>query len=210
MPHALHSMNLLPDRARWIWVGVFLCIGLRHLVHAAQTRSAQRLWHSGHLLMAIGMVYMFMPAAYRSVPRWPCWLIFTTATTLAGGYAVVKLLNGIRIDFPWVTLTAGLGIMAYMLAVMGEQAWAPLSYGAAICCGAEAIGWFTGALRGRAHDDHRLRTTIDSRGDGARTTRSRYLGGALPIAYHTTWLSRATLGLMAAGMAYMLVAMQRA
>lgn len=186
-----------------------------HATHIVRARGAHRLWHSGHLLMAIGMAYMILPLEYRALLSSPprlllanATVLFAVAAILAFGFAVLKLFEGIGIDLPWVTLTAGLGIMAYMLAGMAGEASAPLTYGAAIWCGLVGFGWFTGELCGRP-DARWLPPAVGPLGGAPRATAARYLAGTTPIAYHAGSLSRATLGLMAVGMAYMLAAMQR-
>jgi hypothetical protein len=122
---------------------------------------------------------------------------------LAGGYAVLRRLGGARIDLPWIALTVDLGAMAYMWAMMDGVAWAPVTYALTACCLAEAGGWFWRELHGR-------RGVSWSVGRTRRTGRAGapYLAGTAPLAHRTTRMGAAALGLMALGMAHMLVAMQ--
>jgi len=201
-------VDLLPSSIRWIWVWVFLFVIAVHLLHPLRVYGVHRLWHSGHLLMAIGMIHMFLPEEFKGGSHWAWEFVFAAATVLAGGFAALKLRQGTVIDLPWVTLTVDLGIMVYMLAMMDGATWAPVTYGAAIWSAAEAVGWFVGGLCGR-RDDSWLPKAIGPRGGGGEPAATvRYLAGATPIAYDATQLSRTTLGLMALGMAYMLIAMQ--
>jgi len=157
--------------------------------------------------MGIGMAYMFLPPQYRYTTRWPWQVLFAVATILAGGYALLKLRKGTRVDLPWITLIVGLGAMVYMWAMGDGLAWAPITYAAAIWFSGEAVGWFTGELCGR-RDNAWLPTAIAPSRGRATVMPAPYLTGSKPIAYGATWFTRTTLGLMAVGMAYMFVGMQ--
>lgn len=201
-------VHLLPSWVRWIWLGIFAFILVPHATHPLRTRGVARLWHSLHLLMAVGMTYMFLPLESDAVLRRAWELVFVGVTVFVGGCAVWKLFTRTRIDLPWVTLTVDLGIMAYMLAMMDGHGWAPLSYGAAFWCASEAVAWFTGELSGR-HEDQWLPKAIGLHGGDHRAAQAlRSVAGAKSIAHEVSWLSRTTLGLMSLGMAYMLVTMQ--
>lgn len=110
---------------------------------------------------------------------------------------LLKLRKGFQIDVPWIAPIAGLAAMIYMSAMSGGLAWAPISYTAA--------GWFSGELCGR-RDNGWLPTAIAPVRGGA--TAAPDLSRSKPIAYNATGLMRTTLGLMAAGMAYMFAAVQ--
>lgn len=194
----------MPDWVRWAWAGLFgLTLG-QHLAHVLRMCGLHRLWHSGHMLMAIGMGFMFLPR-YNGIPGWVWEVLFAAATALAGGYGLVMLHRGTRIDLAWITLVAGFAAMVYMWAMMDGFALAPISYAAALWFSGEAVGWFTGELCGR-RDKGWLPPAVARPRAGVKT--GAYLTGSMPIAYAATWPIRTTLGLMAAGMAYMLIGMQ--
>ena len=54
-------VNLMPGWARWIWVGIFFLILVPHVAHFVRMHGVHRFWHLGHVLMGIGMAYMFLP-----------------------------------------------------------------------------------------------------------------------------------------------------
>jgi hypothetical protein len=73
-------VNLLPEWARWVWFGAFSVIVVVHATHPFRTHGVPRVWHWGHLLMAIGMAWMFLPLERADAPpgrgswssrRWP-------------------------------------------------------------------------------------------------------------------------------------------
>jgi hypothetical protein len=51
--------NILPSWLAVIWTVVFIAIFVIHARHALDSDGQRRLWHSGHVLMALGMVFMF-------------------------------------------------------------------------------------------------------------------------------------------------------
>lgn len=56
-------VNLLPGPLCAAMVVVYLAIFVNHLRHAFDTGRQRRLWHVGHVLMALGMAYMFIPSS---------------------------------------------------------------------------------------------------------------------------------------------------
>jgi hypothetical protein len=196
-------VNLLPDWARWIWFGIFSFIVVVHATHPFRSHGVQRLWHSGHLLMAVGMAWMFLPLEYGNAFQWAWRLLFAAMAGLAGGYGVLKLVGGTRIDLPWIVLAIDSGAMAYMWTMMDGAASAAVSYALATCCIAEAVGWFSTELPGgRGHPWLPRAIGWSGRGEAP------YLAGSEPLAYRTTRIGATALGVMAVGMAHMLVGMQ--
>jgi Domain of unknown function (DUF5134) len=203
-------VDILPSWAGWGWAAVFVVVMLLHVQHAIRMHGAHRLWHSGHILMALGMAYMFLPQELLTVPNRPWQLGFAGATVLAMIYAGYHLRHGIRVDTPWLTLTFGLALMVYMWAMMDGLVWPPFTYLAAAWFGAEAAGWFTGHLCGDYHHRSFVPPAFGPRRKSGRRISDvgPYLAGCRPIAYGTSWGGRMTLGVMAIGMGYMLLAMQ--
>lgn len=204
----MDTFNLLPDPARWIWIILFIAIFALHVAHAVQMRGVHRLWHTGHMVMAIGMVYMFIPPRFLNGWAWPWVGVFGVVSGLALLFAVREYRRGRRVDLPWITLTAGLALMAYMWLMMGGLGWAPLTYAATGWFLAEAVGWFTEELCGR-NPRPVLPPAINPRlGPAIPLGTCSFLGGDNPIAHGTSSLGAKTLGLMAMGMGHMMVAMQ--
>src|SRR5271156_3735179 len=65
MSAATHgATNILPDWLAVIWTLVFIAIVVIHIRHVLDSDDGQRrIWHSGHVLMAFGMAFMFAPAS---------------------------------------------------------------------------------------------------------------------------------------------------
>ena len=59
---ATHMLNLLPLWMGVAWTAAFLAVAASHLRHMAATTGQRRPWHSCHVLMAVGMAFMYAPA----------------------------------------------------------------------------------------------------------------------------------------------------
>src|SRR5271156_5731224 len=58
------TTNILPEWLAVIWTLVFIAIIVIHVRHVLASDDGQRrIWHSGHVLMAFGMTFMFAPAS---------------------------------------------------------------------------------------------------------------------------------------------------
>lgn len=196
--------GILPDWVRWVWVILFLVVLAQHISHALRMHGIHRLWHCGHMTMALGMSYMFLPPSWGISQIWPWVVIFAFASLSALGYGILHLTRGNRVDFPWVTLTVGLAGMSYMWAMMEGINLSLVTWAAVVWFLMEAIGWFTTELCGRNVKPWLPRAI----GPGHPDRDHRYMSGDdRPVAYGTSWLGAMTLGLMAVGMAHMLAGM---
>jgi hypothetical protein len=65
------ATNILPNWLAVVWTLAFIAIVVIHVRHLRDTRGQQRLWHSTHVLMAVGMVFMYAPASidHYNVPN---------------------------------------------------------------------------------------------------------------------------------------------
>jgi len=57
------ATNILPQWLAIIWTIVFVAIFVIHLRHVLDTHGQRRAWHSSHVVMALGMVFMFAPSS---------------------------------------------------------------------------------------------------------------------------------------------------
>lgn len=191
------GLSLLPDWVRFLWVVAFVAIVAIHVGHAWPMGGQRRVWHVAHALMAIGMIDMFLRHGIGDVPRGAWEAIFAVAA--AGGAAWVvrgpRPVNGL-----WAISIIDLAAMVYMFALPGA-AIPLLTYLLAGYFGAEAVAWSTSLLG----DTGRWQGTLALPSEGApgRAT-------ALPVALagRASLGLRASLAVMATGMAYMFVAMQ--
>ncbi len=196
-PHG--ATNILPNWLAVVWTLVFLVILGVHARHVMQTHGQRRLWHTGHVLMAFGMAFMFAPGSldHFNIPNgfWP--LLFANAAGVVVAWILVKTLYGQPVNGLWAVLAFDLAAMAYMWSPSGYVA--PITWLLVAYFGIEAVLWATNSYRKL---DERL--VIKSGGmnpDGTLTATA-----VEPLACEHDL--RLTMALMTAGMAYMFAAMQ--
>ncbi len=205
-PLAVHeTLNLLPE-----WIGVvgtlvFVLVAASHLLHLAQTSGERRWWHVTHVTMAIGMAFMYVPAALDPFAiSSQFWQLLFAAVAFAVGARVVAALLGRASENPLWALTAiELGTMVYMWSTgsfVSALSWLLVAY-----LVLEAGLWAFNAYRAIDGDAPLFRwTALAPATDGApvlvATAPAKSLIGGLDISVSMT--------AMALGMAYMLAAMQ--
>jgi hypothetical protein len=204
MGHAggAHGVNLLPEWLGIVGVAVFVLIAISHLRHLAMTTGERAPWHACHVLMAIGMAFMYAPAAIHA-PAVPAtfWRVLFGA---AGVVVAVWALGGtVRApNLIWMLTAVGLGAMVYM--------WSPGSFAAPLTwilvayLVAEASLWALDAYRRIDGSTPIVGLTMASVG---------YQGGAVTLeAAPAPLLGELNISVsmigMTLGMAYMFVAMQ--
>jgi hypothetical protein len=210
IPHgaATHTLNLLPVWMGVAWTAVFLMIAASHLRHMTQTAGQQRSWHACHVLMAVGMAFMFAPAQIDplAVPSAFWKLVFAAAGIIAAVWAIGGV--GRISTLIWLLSSIDLCAMLYMWSGPRGTGTAPLTWLLTAYLLAAAVMWALDLYR---------------RLDGMTPIVSWRLlatesGATLPAAsIGTEAASGSLLGeldisasmiAMALGMAYMLAAMQ--
>jgi hypothetical protein len=83
MPPTMHT-GLLPDWLRVIWITALCVVAAVHVRHVWVMRGQHRYWHGGHVLMAAGMAYMYLPHTAHVLPG-------------AGAMAVFAVVAGVSI-----------------------------------------------------------------------------------------------------------------
>lgn len=208
-----------------------------------------RRWHASHVLMAAGMVVMFLPTNGMLIPAAAGVWVFALAAGLLALALFIARLRGAALGPLWAANVVDLAAMAYMFAMMSTRlAW--VSVPAAAWFAVQALGWATGWL-GRVLERGGLGETAPPTHHAAATTTvagqepdpsptaevheisTQEQGGeqtGAPVGVmtitaavtsrvaaiqrrvvdggHQDWSVRLTLSVMAAGMAYMLLAMQ--
>jgi hypothetical protein len=193
------ATNILPAWLSVIWTLIFLTIVVVHAWHVSETHGERKLWHSAHVLMAIGMLFMFAPPSldHFGVPNAFWQLLFASA---AGGlvmWMLVELTNGVGVNRLWVAITFDLAAMAYMWSPNGfvpVVTWILVGYFAT-----QAFLWASD--RYRELDGHDVGGHLLLTGDGTITA------SAVTSLVCERDL-RLSMGAMALGMAYMFAAMQ--
>jgi hypothetical protein len=242
----------IPDPVAVVWVVLFAMVAIVHLGHAAVMGWRHRIWHAGHVVMAIGMGVMFWPGTpLLGLPAAAgIWVYGVLAGLLALALAIIWW-RGVRLGMLWLVSVVDFAAMAYMFAMMSDRlAW--LSVLAAAWFTAQLIGWASGWLgavleRGGLGEPGPVTHAVPGASvtDGARFPgeRPRHAPGragtgspgvepdtaaasesagavtvvaraATAVRRHVTdggrrdWSVRITLAVMAAGMGYMMLAMQ--
>jgi hypothetical protein len=200
------AIDLLPAWLGAVWTAIFLLIAASHLRHTANNCGQRRAWHLCHVLMAIGMAFMYAPSAIDPlhVPAGFWGLVFAAA----GLVAVVWALGGIA-PVPtliWLLTSIDLGVMIYMWSGSAQTTAAPVTWFLVVYLVASAATWMLDLYR---------------RLDGAAPIFSlQILAGQPNASIAITNSARESASLlgeldinasmmaMALGMAYMLAAMQ--
>jgi hypothetical protein len=193
------AANILPTWLAVIWALVFLTVFLVHLRHLFDTRGQRRLWHSGHVLMSIGMAFMFAPASidHLNIPTSFWQVLFGAGTLVVVAWMVTEALERKAINALWVVMATDLAAMVYMWSPNGFRApvtWLLVGYFAV-----QSLLW--GTDRMRSLDRHALPGAFTVMSDGS-------VGAAVAQPLSCYRDLRVSMSAMTFGMVYMLVAMQ--
>ncbi len=115
--HHSDGLNLLPLWGSLFWVPLLAAVCALQVVHMLWMRGGSRRFHLVHLLIGIGMVYMFAP--WTTMPLDPDVPIafYSGLTVLVGGWVGLELQRVRRVNLLWVLATVECAAMAYMFAV---------------------------------------------------------------------------------------------
>lgn len=194
---------------------VVLFVHLRHLRGA--TRRC-RAWHAGHLLMALGMIVMFLPTGSMIVPAAAGEAVFVMAATGFGALAAVELGRHGRAAVIWSVAVIDLASMAYMFAGASLVWLTWLLVGWFVL---QALGWAAGhfdepperagdrtsSAPRAVREAGRVRDPAGGPGAGLAIVERAVAAPALQARNYSPSI-RASLAVMALGMAYMLLAMR--
>lgn len=205
---AMHMIDLLPFWMGAVWTTAFLAIAVSHLRHMVQTTGQRRPWHSCHVLLAVGMAFMYAPAQIDpiAVPSSFWKLVFAAAGVIAAVWAIGGI--GRVSTLIWLLTSIDMAAMLYMWSGPRQPGAASLTWLLTAYLLAAAIMWAldlyrrldgaTPIVSWQLLAGEPGAVSITSRADAAAASKS--LLGELDI--------NASMITMALGMAYMLVAMQ--
>ncbi len=194
------TTNILPEWLAVIWMLAFVAIVVIHTRHVLDSGGQRRIWHSGHVLMAFGMAFMFAPASidHFNVPSGFWQLAFANGAIAIVLWMLTQAVSGRPVNVLWPVMAIDLGAMAYMWSPSGFQA--PLTWLLVAYFAAQSLLWVSDRMR---EVDHR--TLL---GGGVSVTP----GGAVAMAAAEPLVCfrdlRASMFAMTLGMAYMFAAMQ--
>lgn len=193
------ATNILPNWLAVIWTLLFIVVLVLHARHVAETSDGRRWWHSGHVLMALGMIFMFAPVSldHFNIPNGFWQLLFANAAGLVLAWILAQAVSGRAVNMLWVAMAIDLGAMAYMFSPTGfvaPIAWLLVAYFAG-----QALLWITNSYR--KLDRHAIVTGNAINADGALTATA-----VQPLICERDL--RGSMFVMTLGMAYMFAAMQ--
>ena len=178
---------------------VFLLVVFNHIWHMALVGGRHRLWHAGHILMALGMIIMFLPGPRMLVPTTAGIAVFTLAAVALAGYLLTSRLRGRGVGALWLASVLDLVWMALMFDRMDSHTPRWLGVVGAAWFGAQALAWASGLL-GRVLDQHGLGPA------SSPAQPEEQYHGIVDGGTHD-WSVRVSLTLMGLGMAYMFLAL---
>ncbi|HVV11998.1 MAG TPA: DUF5134 domain-containing protein [Amycolatopsis sp.] len=190
---------LLPEWLRLVWAVLLVVVAFAHLRHVVTMRGQRRWWHIGHTLMAAGMAAMYLlprmdhQALYRSGLALYVVVAVALAATTAAHWRREAVVNPL-----WVASTLDVVVMVYMLLPVRTPT---VSGVFVVYLAGQAVAWALGlwsrvpALRPVPADG-----TAGTEPGGSATV-------AVGLTAHSSPIVLSTLAVMAASMAYMLIAM---
>jgi hypothetical protein len=195
-----HTTNILPSWLAVLWMLTFFAIVTIHGRHVLENEGQRRLWHSGHVLMAVGMAVMFAPASvdHFNIPTGFWSLLFANAAIAIVLWMIVQAFAGSGTNLLWLVMAFDLAAMAYMWTLSGFQA--PITWLLVAYFTVQALLWATDRMR-----DLDERTIL---GGAVSVTPDGALAASVAeplICYKDLRVSMAAMTL---GMAYMFAAMQ--
>jgi len=201
MTGAMHgTTNILPSWLAVLWAIAFLAILVIHARHVYESEGQRRLWHSGHVAMALGMFFMYAPASINaiSLPAGVWQIAFADGALAVLAWMLVQAMAGRAVNVLWMVMAIDLGAMAYMWSPSGFQS--PLTWILVAYFVVQSALWVTDRMR-----------SVDHRSLGGGTA-SITPGGAVALEAAEPLVCfkdlRLSMFAMTLGMAYMFAAMQ--
>jgi hypothetical protein len=195
-----HTTNILPNWLVVIWTLAFLAIIVIHWRHVLESEGQRRIWHSGHVFMAIGMAFMYAPASidHFNIPTGFWSLAFANGAIAILLWILVQAFAGRGVNVLWIVMAFDLGAMAYMWSPTGFQA--PITWLLVAYFAVQAVLWASDRMR-----------SIDERtilGGGVSVTPEGALAAGVAEPLICFKDLRVSMAAMTLGMAYMFAAMQ--
>lgn len=195
-----HTTNILPNWLAVLWMLVFFAIVAIHGRHVLESEGQRRWWHSGHVLMAVGMAVMYAPGSVNhfNIPMGFWSLLFANAAIAIVLWMLVQVFAGRGTNLLWLLMAFDLAAMAYMWSPSGLQA--PITWLLVAYFAGQAVLWGTNRMR-----DLDERTIL---GGAVSVTPDGALAASVAeplICYKDL---RVSMAAMTFGMAYMFAAMQ--
>jgi len=196
------STNILPNWLAVLWMLVFFGIIAIHGRHVLESEGQRRVWHSGHVFMAVGMAFMFAPASVNhfNIPTGFWSLAFANGAIAILLWTLVQAFAGRGTNLLWLAMAFDLGAMAYMWSPTGFQA--PITWLLVAYFFGQTVLWATDRMRGLDE-----KTVL---GGGISVTPDGAMAASVAEPLICFKDLRVSMAAMTLGMAYMFAAMQLA
>lgn len=150
--HGTAGPDILPLWVQIAWIAVLAAIAASHAVHVLTMRGQARGWHSAHLLMGVGMLYMVTPwvGSPGSTRAWQ--YLFAAAALAVAGWVAHEWQAGRAVSLLWLPAGLGLVAMAYMFHLHRGLGGREVTYALVAYHLAEAAAWSHGWLAGSGLD----------------------------------------------------------
>jgi hypothetical protein len=192
------TANILPTWLALLWALVMIGVFAVHSRHACESSGQRRIWHSGHVLMAFGMAFMYAPESVDPVHiAGRVWQVaFATAAVLILAGILAALVSRWSVNALWPLAAIDMAVMAYMWSTATRAT--ELTWLLAGCFGGTSALWLGDRMR--AVDRRFIVGAYAITPEGA-------LGAAAAEPLICDRNLRVSMAAMALGMAYMLAAM---
>lgn len=134
--------DLLSETPSLVWIAALAAVLLFHCSHLFRMCGEPRWYHSAHVVMLLGMLYMFAGVAFglHLLPSNAWTLVYVATSTAILGWILIRLARGRSFKKLWAVALVQQVAMIYMWAPM--RVWLPL-----LTCGfvlyfiAEVVAW---------------------------------------------------------------------
>ncbi len=192
------ATNILPNWLAVIWTLVFIAIIAIELRHVVESNGQRRFWHSGQLLMALGMAFMYAPSSidHFSIPSGFWRLAFANGAIVIVFWMLAEALSRRPISLLWLVMAIDLAAMAYLWSPSGFQS--PLAWLLVVFFAGQSLLWASNRMRNVDHQAVPVGFSVTASGAVATTSAQSLIG----LRY-----LRASMFAMTLGIAYMFLAM---
>ncbi len=189
------GVDIFPLWVSVVWIVALSAVLIFHCGHLVRMGGQHRWFHSAHIVMLVGMIYMYAMMAFNwkwiSGNAWMWLYILTTLAMLI--WMVARIVTKKPFSYLWILALVQQAAMIYMWAPMTY--WVPaFTWALVVYFALETIAWLVGwcndAKEGRGN----------AVGPGDRSL-------VMPLG-HSSTLGNLSMAVMAASMAYMFAGMQ--
>lgn len=189
------GVDILPVWISVIWIVALAAVLIFHCGHLVRMGGEHRWFHSAHIIMLVGMIYMYAMMAFNlnwiSSTVWLWLFVLTTAAMII--WMITRIVAKKPFSYLWILALIQQAAMIYMWAPMSNWV-AAFTWALVVYFTLETIAW----LVGLCDDGKPGRGNAVGPGDRSQVVS---LG-------HGSALGNISMAVMAASMAYMFAGMQ--